>query len=112
MKKKEFYVYQEDLIRYRVKYEKVTITQLVEVLNAMFSQEDMKRLRTEIITNYLTTNGYLTITDSDKKRPTFKGKLLGIDVGVITDKTGREVEVNLYNEKAQNYILDNLYEMI
>ncbi len=37
-------------------------------------------------------NGYLTITDSDKR--------------------GQEVEVNLYNERAQNYILDNLYEMI
>lgn len=71
-----------------------------------------QKLRTEIITNYLMRNGYLTITDSDKKRPTLKGKLLGIEVGMITDKRGQEIEANLYNERAQNYILDNLYEMI
>lgn len=34
------------------------------------------------------------------------------EVGMITDKRGQEIEVNLYNERAQNYILDNLYEMI
>lgn len=61
MKKKKFYVYQEDLIRYKVGMEKITISKLVEDLNSKFSQEDMQKLRTETITNYLTLNGYLTI---------------------------------------------------
>ena len=112
MKKKKFYVYQEDLIRYKIDMEKVMISKLVEDLNSKFSQENMQKLRTETITNYLMLNDYLTIIDSDKKRPTLKGKLLGIEVGMITDKRGQEIEVNLYNERAQNYILDNLYEMI
>ena len=112
MKKKKFYVYQEDLIRYKIDMEKVTISKLVEDLNSKFSQENMQKLRTETITNYLMLNGYLTIIDSDQKRPTLKGKLLGIEVGMITDKRGQEIEVNLYNERMQNYILDNLYEMI
>lgn len=112
MKKRKFYVYQEDLIRYRVRQEKITISQLVEDINAKYCQEDMLKLRTETITNYLTVNGYLAVSDAGKKRPTLKGKLLGIDAGLMTDKSGQEIEVNLYNERAQNYILDNLYEML
>ena len=112
MKKKKFYVYQVDLIKYRFGQEKVTISRLVEDINKKFSREDMQKLRTETITNYLMMNGYLSITDSDKKRPTLKGKLLGIEVGMITDKRGQEIEANIYNERAQKYILDNLYEMI
>lgn len=112
MAKKKFYVYQEDLIRYRFLQATVTISQLVEDLNKKYSQEDMQNLRTETITNYLTANGYLTVSDTGKKRPTFKGKILGIEVGHIIDKSGQEIEVNLYNNKAQKFILDNLYEMI
>lgn len=112
MGKRKFYIYQEDLIRYSVGRETVTISQMVEDLNEKFSQEDMQKLRTETITNYLTVNGYLTIIDTGKKRPTFKGKILGIEVGHITDKNGQELEVNLYNNRAQKFILDNLYEML
>ena len=112
MAKRKFYVYQEDLIRYKLLQETVTISQLVEELNKKYSQDDMQKLRTETITNYLTNNGYLVVNDNGKKRPTFKGKILGIEVGYITDKVGQEIEVNLYNDRAQKFILDNLYEMI
>ena len=47
-----------------------------------------------------------------KKRPTLKGKLLGIEVREIIDENGQVYEVNLYNNRAQMYILDNLYEML
>lgn len=112
MAKRKFYVYQEDLIRYKIVQETVTISQLVEDLNKKYSQDDMQKLRTETITNYLTNNGYFVVNDNGKKRPTFKGKILGIEVGYITDKGGQEIEVNLYNDRAQKFILDNLYEMI
>ena len=112
MAKRKFYVYQEDLIRYKLVQETVTISQLVEELNKKYSQDDMQKLRTETITNYLTNNGYLVVNDNGKKRPTFKGKILGIEVGYITDKVGQEIEVNMYNDRAQKFILDNLYEMI
>lgn len=112
MIKKKFYLYQEDLIKYKIDIKNITISKLVEDLNSKFGRDDMQKLRTETITNYLTANRYLFITESDKKRPTLKGKLLGIEVGIITDKRGQEIEVDLYNERAQNYILDNLYEMI
>ena len=53
MNKKKFYIYQEDLIRYMVSQEPWTISQLVEDLNKRYSQEDMQKLRTDTITNYL-----------------------------------------------------------
>ncbi len=53
MAKRKFYVYQEDLIRYKIVQETVTISQLVEDLNKKYSQDDMQKLRTETITNYL-----------------------------------------------------------
>lgn len=112
MSKKKFYVYQEDLIRHEISYRPLTISQFVEELNQKYGQEDMKRLRTDTITNYLCTKKYLTINERNRKRPTTKGLLLGIRVGYCTDKKGKKYEVNLYNARAQKYILDNLYEMI
>ena len=112
MNKKKFYIYQEDLIRYMVSQEPWTISQLVEDLNKRYSQEDMQKLRTDTITNYLHAKGYLTIDDRNRKRPTQKGRLLGIKVDRITDTEGKEYKVNLYNARAKKYILDNLYEMI
>lgn len=111
MSKRKFYIYQEELIRYKVSTESITISQLVRDLNDRYCKEDMVKLRTETITNYLSDKGYLFLEDN-KKRPTFKGKLLGIEVGCITDRNGQTHEVNLYNERAQKYVLDNLYEMI
>ena len=37
----------------------VTISQLVGDLNKNFCKENMKKLRSEIITNYLNAKGYL-----------------------------------------------------
>ena len=112
MSKRKFYVYQEDLIRYKVSREFSTISQLVEDLNKRYSQKGMQKLRTDTITNYLYVMGYLFVDDKNRKRPTKKGKLLGIKVDRIIDKERKEYEVNLYNERAQKYILDNLYEML
>lgn len=112
MSKKKFYVYQEDLIKYRVTQDSVTISQMVTDLNVKFNHDNMQKLRTETITNYLTNSGFLYVNDNGKKRPTFKGRVLGIEVGYITDKNEQEIEVNLYNERAQKYILDNLYDII
>jgi len=112
MNKRNFYIYQEDLIRYEVSQKPLTISQLVEDLNKKYGQENMKKLRTDTITNYLNVMGYLVVDNKNRKRPTQKGRLLGIEVGCIIDKEGKKHEVNLYNERAQKYILDNLYEMI
>lgn len=112
MKKKKFYIYQEDLIRYEVEQELLTISQFVDNLNKRYCTENMKKLRTDSITNYLCTKGYLILNNEKRKMPTRKGKILGIELGTITDKEGKRHIVNLYNARAKQYILDNLYEII
>ena len=112
MNKKKFYIYQEDLIRYEVGTGTLTISQFVAILNKEYGVQGMQKLRTDTITNYLCDKGYLVIDDKNRKRPTSKGNLLGIEIGKTVDKLGNEYEVNLYNDRVREYILDNLYEMI
>lgn len=112
MQKKEFYIYQEDLIKYEIQKEFVSISQLVEDINIKYCDEDMKKLRTTAITDFLQSQGYLFVNETGRKRPTRKGKILGISQGFILDETENKYQVNLYNERAQRYILDNLYDII
>ena len=86
MNKRNFYIYQEDLIRYEVSQKPLAISQLVEDLNKKYGQENMRKLRTDIITNYLNVMGYLVVDNKNRKRPTQKGRLLGIEVQVQVEK--------------------------
>lgn len=112
MDKKKFYIYQEDLIQYEIQSPKVTISQLVGELNKRYCTENMRKLRTETITNYLQEKGYLSMDGDNKKRPTQKGEMLGIDTISISCNCGNEKRINIYDEKAQRYILDNFYDII
>lgn len=111
MKKTEFYIYKEDLIEFHPKKE-MTISQFVEILNEKYCINNMKKMRTKKITDYLLKKGYLCLNDNGKKTPTIKGKLLGIRIAKIQSKSGEIVQVNLYNVRAQKYILDNFYVII
>ena len=112
--KKDFYIYQEDLIKYEILTNEITISDLVIDLNRKFCVEGMKRLRTETITDYQEIKGYLEFEQEErKKRPTTLGNLLGIYVRhQLNEKEDIEYDVNIYNRNAQKYILDNLYRII
>lgn len=112
MVKKEFYIYQEDLIKYELKEEFLTISKLVVNLNVKYCESDMKKLRTETITDFLLMKGYLYLDKDTYKKPTLKGKILGITRGEISDKEGNKYSVNLYNLRAQKYIIDNIYDIL
>ena len=112
MEKRKFYIYQEDLIRYVIKEDYTIISRLVQDFNNKYCEEGMKRLRTQSITDYLVVKGYLVVGESGKKIPTKKGELLGIKQEYIIDEKGEKHKVNLYNRRAQEYILDNLYKII
>ena len=112
MKKREFYIYKEDLIKYKAKQEPVRISQMVEDLNNKFCLENMKKLRTTNITNFLLKQNYLCLSKDGRKRPTSNGKLLGIQIGQFEDENGNKIPVNLYNIRAQQYILDKLYQIL
>lgn len=66
--KKDFYIYQEDLIKYEILTNEITISDLVIDLNRKFCVEGMKRLRTETITDYLEIKGYLEFEQEERKK--------------------------------------------
>lgn len=112
MKKKKFYIYQEDLIQYQINRDYITISQMVNELNLKFCQDNMKKLRSEVITDFLVENGFLVLNTNKRKIPTKKGEILGIKYKKYIDLNGIEYEINMYNKRAQKFILDNLYEII
>ena len=111
MKKEEFYIYQEELIRYKFSHDKLSISKMVVELNKQFCSAGMKKLRIETITNYLVKQGFLFLNEEGYKRPAIEGKVLGISVEKIV-KENKEYMVNQYNRRAQSYVLDMLYDMI
>lgn len=112
MQKRDFYIYQEDLIKYPMQEEPLTISKLVKDLNDRYCESDMKKLRIDTITDFLVKQGYLFINENSRKIPTPKGNILGIIMGYIVDKDGNKHLVNLYTVRAQKYIIDNLYDII
>lgn len=112
MKKKKFYIYQEDLIQYQINRDYITISQMVNELNLKFCQDNMKKLRSEVITDFLVENGFLVLNTNKRKIPTKKGEILGIKYKKYIDLNGIEYEINMYNKRAQKFILDNFYEII
>lgn len=112
MQKRNFYIYQEDLIKYEIKEESVTISKLVEDLNNRYCEDDMRKLRTEIITDFLLRKGYLYRDEDMHKRPSLKGKILGIKIENIFREKGNKYVVNVYNARAQRYIIDHIYDIL
>ncbi len=105
MKKRKFFIYQEDLIKFSFDEELLSISQIVETINSTFCHSDMKKIRAEEITNLLFEQGFLFVDEDGKMRPTKKGVFLGISP--IEDEEGNYY-INYYNKRAQNYILNHL----
>lgn len=110
--KREFYIYQEDLIEYNVCNSDVSITEFVQRLNKTFCSEGMKKLRAEQITDYLVKKGFLEKNADKTKVPTTKGKLMGIGREERIGKDGTRYKVITYTPKGQLYILDQIYKII
>lgn len=110
--KMEFYIYQEDLIKYNVCDSNVSITEFVQRLNKTFCIEDMKKLRAEQIIDYLVKEGFLERNADKTKIPSTKGKLMGIGTEERIGKDGEIYKVITYTPKGQLYILDKIYKII
>lgn len=112
MDKSEFYIFQEDLIRIRPYEKAMSISEIVGDLNNRFASENMKKLRIEIVVNYLIKKNFLYLDENNKKKPTQKGSILGISIKENINSNNEKYTCIIYNEKAQQFILDHLYEMI
>lgn len=91
--------------------EPITVSEIVKRINALISQEEMERLTTTMLTQWLLSVEMLTIvTDPQSrqlKRPTPRGQAMGIQLESRVGMKG-EYAVVIYNLDAQHFVLDNL----
>ena len=105
----------DQLARVRISQEPVRITQLVDMIVAEVDNPQMKKLSATTITNWLLEKGFLEQqSDPDGKSrrvPTQNGLMLGIFTETRQGKRG-EYQAVLYNAMAQQFVLDNLPNML
>lgn len=110
-----FTITAEQLSKVQTSPEPLCITQLVNAINVVVENEQMKKLRTTVITDWLLEKGFLVKRsgpDGEAHRlPTQLGKSLGMSTRLRRGKRG-EYEAVLYNPAAQQFILEHLPEIL
>ena len=114
-KQQAFNIRTEQLAQVRVSQEPVRVTQLIEMISAVASDPQMKKLRTTVITDWLLEKGFMekqTGPDGKSIRlPTQNGLMLGMSTQARQGQYG-EYQAVFYNAAAQQFVLDHLPEML
>ena len=114
-KRQAFTVTSDQLSRVQISREPVRISQLVEMINAVVDDSQMRKLSTTSITNWLLEKGFLekqTLVDGKSKRvPTPNGRIIGLSTQIRQGQYGEYLAV-FYSPEAQRFVLDHLAEMI
>ncbi len=91
--------------------EPITITEIVNRLNDLVACENMTKLTTSMILDWLITIDALKIEPTTEgrsaKRPTTQGAMLGISTENRNGMNG-PYSVVVYNREAQQFLLDNI----
>ncbi|MDR1939615.1 MAG: hypothetical protein LBQ40_02325 [Clostridiales bacterium] len=110
----EFALSDEQKTRVVISKTPIPISYFTEAINAVIDLTEYKKIGYAAIQNYLIEEGYLGVeTDligNSCKFPTEKG----LAIGIISEKrqyNGKDRNVNLYDERAQRFILDNINDM-
>lgn len=89
----------------------VTISEIVERLNSLTQSENMVKLTTPVVLDWLVSIDALriepTVEGRSVKRPTSQGAMLGISVEARNGLNG-PYSVVVYAREAQQFLLDNL----
>lgn len=105
----------EQLSKVQISQEPVRVTQLVEMISAAVDDPQMKKLRSTVITDWLLERGFLEkqITPDGKsgRVPTYNGMMIGLSTQTRQGQYG-EYQAVFYNAQAQQFVLDNLAEML
>lgn len=93
-----------------------SITKLIDQLNELVDMTKYKRLIVRSVTTWLKENGYLSETEGEGNRiitfPTEKGTELGIKSEIRKESGGREFVYIKYDQKAQEYLVKNMSEIV
>lgn len=113
-RKKPFSISQNEISRFKISNGEITISAIVRKLNELKNDENMVKLTSKPITQWLLNCDFLQEVEENGKtvkRPTESGKSMGMSVRrMITDYGFFNAVV--YNSKAQQFILDNLWSIL
>ena len=94
----------------------ISVSEFADNVNSIVDDETVKPLKATSITAWLVDKGFLTvITDKDgknKKLPTQAGLQIGIFTETRYSKKNTEYQAVLYTKEAQQFIADNIGEII
>ena len=110
--KREFYIYQEELVGFKLSDDTLTLSEYVKILNDTFCEPDMKKMRVEKVISYLIAHRFLKRNDRNMLVPTIKGKLFGIFQEERVCRSGDRYIVNIYPNCVLKYLTDNIYSII
>ena len=105
-----FYIPNKDRKSIDISEIPVSISKFSYILNNDINDNIMKKIRGSEITDWLMSKGYLK-GNLGVKEITEKGIKIGIFKEYRLDKEGQKYSVNLYNNQAQKFIIDNLGEL-
>lgn len=108
-KKIPFKIIDIDAIRNIVSNKPIIITEFVNKINSVNKLEKMKKLQTKDITSWLLKYGYLkeeVVNDDIRRLATKAGEQIGIKRAILATNTN--IIINLYERKAQDYIINYL----
>jgi ATP-dependent DNA helicase RecQ len=95
--------------------ELIPISIFVDKINALLLQKCDKKISAQKFSDYMVSKGYLEVESYDGKKakiPTAKGQEIGISTIVKTRPNGESYKQNLYDQNAQQYLIDNLEEIL
>ena len=114
-KKLPFTITHEELTRYAFPVNPISVSEITKRINDLNQNENMMKLKYQSITTFLLQAGFLQETETTDgkttKRPTPEGNALGITLDERFGQNG-PYYVTVYNEQAQQFILDNIDAVI
>ena len=111
-KKYAFFLSKEQKEKIEISSEPISISMFAYNINEQVDSHRMKKIKAEQITSWLVCKGYLEEYENDDGKKfkvlTSKSASIGITTKERTSIYGNTYPVNLYDENAQNFIIEHL----
>lgn len=115
-KKLPFEISEEQAASFNYSYSPIHLSEIAKRLSALAESENMRSLSYDKIASWLLSidilEEYTNQFGKKSKRPTERGKAIGISVEQRTRQDGEAYNAVLYNREAQQFIVDNIRAII
>lgn len=116
IKKEPFYITEEQIKKVIISELPISISVFCRNVNKVIDTDVYKKFDYKNVIEWLIDNGFLKYSQNKDgsyiKRITETAKFIGMMEENRVNMTGKEYMVILYNRKAQQFILDNIYNII